>query len=222
MVIKNEIKEAFDFITNDYDDYMEKTNHKNAQKKISELLQDEINGEVIDIATGTGIIAINIAKKIPNSRVTATDVSEKMIEKARENARNVGVDVNFLVGDIEKSILPDNKFDIVICCLGMPWFTNREMVLKEIVRICKKSGKIILIEEEGETARSKKPKDKNSLFNERLLQFFSKVEKLETSISPKEIEEEMDKLSYKLIKKVKTRIDENHGFVGMVFNSLKQ
>lgn len=220
MVTKNEIKEAYDFIANDYDDYMEKTNHANAQRGIIELLKGEIKGEVIDVGTGTGIIAINIAKKIPNSKVTAIDISEKIIEKAKRNARKAGVKVNFLIDDIEGSIFPDNKFDIVICCLGMLWFINKGKALREMVRICKKRGKIILIEEEGETVRSKRLKkieNKSSVFNKRLLWFFSKIEKLEIPISLKEIGRKMNKLGYKLTKKVKARIDENHSFIGIVF-----
>ena len=75
---KAEIKEAYNFIASDYDDFMCNTNHASAQRKIVELLQGHIGGEVIDVGTGTGIIAISIAKKTPNSTVTAIDISEKL------------------------------------------------------------------------------------------------------------------------------------------------
>jgi len=52
-----------------------------------------------------------------------------------------------------------------------------------------------------------------------LLSFFSKIEKLETPISTEDIEKKMDTLGYRMDKKVKEKIDENHGFVGMVFAS---
>lgn len=102
----------------------------------------------------------------------------------------------------------------------MLWFINKEKALREMVRICKKRGKIILIEEKGETVRSKRLKKmekQSSIFNKRLLWFFSKIEKLETPISLEEIVRKMNQLGCKLTKKVKARIDENHGFVGMVF-----
>ena len=157
MTVKDEIKESFDSIVNDYDSYMENTNHTNSQRKIIELLKDEIKGEIIDIGTGTGFIAISIAKIVKRSKISGIDISENMIEKAKKNAQMAGVDINFFVGDVEKSGLPDNKFDIVICCLGMLWFVDKEASLKEMIRICKNNGKIILIEEEGETTRLKKP-----------------------------------------------------------------
>ena len=219
MVTKGQIKEAYNFIANDYDNYMESTNHASAQRRIINLLKEEISGKVIDVATGTGIIGISIAKQIPGSEVTATDISEKMTERALTNSRRSGVTVSFLVDDIEDSVLTDNQFDVVICCLGMLWFIDKEKALKEMVRICKKAGKIILIEEEGETLRSKRAK--KSVFNKRLLFFFSKIEKLETSISLEEIEENMKRLNCGLTKKVKAGIDENHGFIGMVFEAGK-
>lgn len=221
MTDKKEITDAFNSIENDYDNYMEKSNHANAQKKIIELLKDEINGKVIDVATGTGTIAICIARKIPNISITAVDVSEKMIEKAKKNAELAGVDINFLVGDSEKLKISDKKFDIVICCLGLLWIIDKEAALKEMARICKINGKIILIEEEGETARARRPGDENLIFSEKMLSFFSKVEKLETSISLEEIERKVKKLGYNIVKKIKERIDEYHGFVGMVFEAKK-
>jgi demethylmenaquinone methyltransferase/2-methoxy-6-polyprenyl-1,4-benzoquinol methylase len=217
MTAEKEIKEAFDFIVNDYDDYMKKTNHLNAQKKIIELLAKEINGKVLDVATGTGSIALSVAK-IPNTKVTGTDISEKMIEKAKEKEKKADVIVNFLVDNIEESAFSDKRFDTIICCLGAPWFTNGEKALKEMKRICKQDGKIILIEEEGETTRSKKEEQKGEqIFNERLRQFFSRIEKLEILTSIEEIAEKMNKIDYKLTKKVKAGIDKKHGFVGMVF-----
>lgn len=213
MVTKEEIKEAYDFIAHDYDNYMENTNHAEAQRTIIGLLQEEIRGRVIDVGTGTGIIAASIAREIPGSEVTAIDISEKMIEQA-----NIGVDVNFCVDDIEESIFPDNTFDTVVCSLGMLWFINKGKALKEMARICKDGGKIILIEEKGETLRSKIDPEK-TVFNERLLWFFSRIERLETPISLGEIEEKMSNLNFKLTKTVKARIDENHGFIGMVFEA---
>jgi ubiquinone/menaquinone biosynthesis C-methylase UbiE len=119
---------------------MEKTNHAKAQREIIELLHEEIWGSVLDIGTGTGIIAASIARKIPDSEVTAIDISERMIEQGKRNTRRAGVDVNFYVDDIEGLLFPDNSFDVVICCLGMLWFIDKEEALKEMMRVCKMGG----------------------------------------------------------------------------------
>jgi len=212
MPTKAEIKQAYDSIADEYHEYMEKTGHAEAQKKIVRLLKEDIKGNVLDVGTGTGIIALEITRKIPSSQVRVTDISEKMLQRVWANARATGYNLSFLVDDIEDSVLNDNQFDTVICCLGMLWFIDKDKALREMARISKDSGNIILIEEEGEPARSRKPPLTRSLRS-----FFSKLKKLETPISLAEIEEKMGMLGYRVTRIAKERIDEDHGFVGMVF-----
>ena len=73
--------------------------------------------KIIDIGTGSGCIAISLAKLIPNSDVTAVDVSEKALEVAKKNAEANGVNVHFVLDDILKpstAELIDNQFDIIV------------------------------------------------------------------------------------------------------------
>lgn len=213
MPTKTEIKEAYDSIADEYHEYMEKTGHAEAQKKIVRLLKEDIKGNVLDVGTGTGIIALEITRKIPSSQVRVTDISEKMLQRVWANARAAGYNnLSFLVDDIEGSVLNDNQFDTVICCLGMLWFIDKDKALSEMARICKDSGRVILIEEEGKPTRLRKP-----ALSKRLQSFFSKLKKLETPISLAEIEEKMGMLGYQVTRIAKERIDEDHGFVGMVF-----
>lgn len=69
---------------------------------------------VADIGCGSGIIAICIAKLVPNSSVIATDISDKALEIASLNARKLGVDnISFYLGDLIKS-LHKQKYDIIL------------------------------------------------------------------------------------------------------------
>ena len=73
--------------------------------------------DVLDIGTGSGCIAISIAKLLKDSVVTAIDVSEKALEVAKKNAEANGVNVNFIKDDILKSKNPElhnSKFDIIV------------------------------------------------------------------------------------------------------------
>lgn len=73
--------------------------------------------KIIDIGTGSGCIAISLAKLIPNSDVTAIDVSEKALEVAKKNAEANGVNVHFVLDDILQPTtaeLIDNQFDIIV------------------------------------------------------------------------------------------------------------
>ncbi|MBR5602933.1 MAG: peptide chain release factor N(5)-glutamine methyltransferase, partial [Bacteroidales bacterium] len=70
---------------------------------------------ILDIGTGSGCIAISLAKNIPGSKVHALDISEKALEVAKENAINNNVDVTFIHDDIlslKNKI--DTKFDIIV------------------------------------------------------------------------------------------------------------
>ena len=74
---------------------------------------------ILDIGTGSGCIAISLAKLIPNSNVTAVDVSEKALEVARKNAENSGVNVHFVLDDILNPHVKTHgrasqQFDIIV------------------------------------------------------------------------------------------------------------
>ena len=72
---------------------------------------------ILDIGTGSGCIAISLAKLLKNSAVTAVDVSEKALEVAKKNAETNGVNVNYIKDDILNPKSPellDNQFDIIV------------------------------------------------------------------------------------------------------------
>ena len=89
--------------------------------------------KIIDVGTGTGCIAISLAKKIKNSEVYAVDVSEEALIMARENAKLNNVDVKFIKDDILNSfqaelVSESHKFDIIVS--NPPYV--RELEKKEI------------------------------------------------------------------------------------------
>lgn len=68
---------------------------------------------ILDIGTGSGCIAVSLAKNFPEAKVTAIDVSAGALEIAKTNARKNNVQVRFLLQDILKSEIP-GKFDIIV------------------------------------------------------------------------------------------------------------
>ena len=80
-------------------------------------LSRESKISILDIGTGSGCIAISLAKLLKNSVVTAVDVSEKALKVAKKNAESNGVNVNFIKDDIlnpQNPELIDNQFDIIV------------------------------------------------------------------------------------------------------------
>ena len=68
----------------------------------------------MDIGTGSGCIAISLAKNLPNTKVYALDVSKKALEVAQKNAIQNGVEVNFVEADILTIDAILGKFDVIV------------------------------------------------------------------------------------------------------------
>lgn len=69
--------------------------------------------DVLDIATGSGCIAIALARNLPFSKVTALDISEKALETARLNAQRLKAKIDFIHADIFTHTFPNDSFDII-------------------------------------------------------------------------------------------------------------
>lgn len=79
---------------------------------------------VLDLGTGSGCIAIALARNLPFSRVSAIDISADALEIAQSNARSLKVAVDFNKGDILTMQLPDNSLDIIVS--NPPYITESE------------------------------------------------------------------------------------------------
>lgn len=81
--------------------------------------------DVVDIGTGSGCISITLAKEEANMNVTACDISEDALNKAKENAKKLGAKVNFLQGDMLEPVM-NMKFDILVS--NPPYIPTTEVV----------------------------------------------------------------------------------------------
>jgi len=70
--------------------------------------------DILDIGTGSGCIAVSLAKNIPRARVYGIDISEKALEMAQENAVNNQVLVSFCEKDILETTALKNKYDVIV------------------------------------------------------------------------------------------------------------
>ena len=78
------------------------------------ILKEDLDGkEILDIGTGSGCIAISLAKNLPNSKVSALDISNDALEVAKENAKLNNVNVEFIHADIIE-YQSDKKYDIIV------------------------------------------------------------------------------------------------------------
>ncbi|RZJ02762.1 MAG: bifunctional demethylmenaquinone methyltransferase/2-methoxy-6-polyprenyl-1,4-benzoquinol methylase UbiE [Rubrivivax sp.] len=102
---------------------------------------------VLDIAGGTGDLALAFAKKVGKSgEVVHTDINEAMLREGRDRLLNAGVVLPTLVCDAEKLPFPDNHFDVVTVAFGLRNMTRKDAALAEMNRVLKPRGKLLVLE----------------------------------------------------------------------------
>ena len=103
-----------------------------------------INKSVLDVATGTGSLAIDLSKSA--EKVVGIDLSSKMLDVAEKKRKNDNL--SFLLMDASNMKFNDEEFDLVTISLGlhdMP-LDIRTLVLKEVKRVLKRDGKLYILE----------------------------------------------------------------------------
>ena len=104
-------------------------------------------GSILDIGTGSGLLAIELAKaRGCTFDISAIDISHNMIEKARENARKAKVDdsIRFQVATAADIPFPDNSFDLVVSYASLHHWFDPVGVFNEVERVTKDSGYVII------------------------------------------------------------------------------
>jgi demethylmenaquinone methyltransferase/2-methoxy-6-polyprenyl-1,4-benzoquinol methylase len=102
---------------------------------------------ILDIATGTGDLAIEAVSLMPE-KIIGIDISTEMLEIGRKKIlkKKLNDKIQLLEGDSEKLIFDDNKFDAITVAFGVRNFQNLEKGLLEINRVLKPGGTVVILE----------------------------------------------------------------------------
>ncbi len=144
------VRGVFDSVAPKYDvmnDLMSMGLHR-AWKVYTVMVANVKEGsQVLDIAGGTGDLALAFAPKVGKTgRVVHTDINEAMLREGRNRLINAGVVLPTLVCDAEKLPFPDNHFDVVTVAFGLRNMTHKDAALKEMNRVLKQGGKLLVLE----------------------------------------------------------------------------
>ena len=129
-------------------------------------------GLILDLGTGPGYLPIEVAKRLPNIRIHGIDLSRRLIEKARSNARKEGLSeqLHFEVANASRLKFDDETFDMVISTGMLHTLKDPLTVLKECNRVLKPGGKAWIYDPARVTSQIDLSKWKASFtFTERLL-----------------------------------------------------
>ena len=103
--------------------------------------------KVLDIAGGTGDLAKAFARQAgPSGEVWLTDINESMLRVGRDRLLNKGVLTPVCLCDAEHIPFPDNYFDVVTVAFGLRNMTHKDAALKEMHRVVKPGGKVMVLE----------------------------------------------------------------------------
>lgn len=98
---------------------------------------------VLDVAAGTGEPGLTIAGHLPNGKVVITDLSESMLEVAKENAARKGVtNYETVACDVTELPFSDSNFHAVSCRFGFMFFPDMMLAAKEMFRVLKPRGRL--------------------------------------------------------------------------------
>ena len=103
-------------------------------------------GRVLDLATGTGDLALALKRARPEAEVVGVDFSPAMLELARRKAKRLGLEVVFLEGDALDLSFPDGSFQAVTVAFGFRNFADYGKALEEMHRILAPGGRAVILE----------------------------------------------------------------------------
>ena len=144
------VRGVFDSVASRYDlmnDLMSAGLHR-AWKAYTVMVANVQPGQrVLDIAGGTGALALAFAKKVgPTGQVVHTDINEAMLRTGRDRLLDAGVILPTTVCDAEKLPFPDGHFDLVSVAFGLRNMTHKDAALREMARVLKPGGKLLVLE----------------------------------------------------------------------------
>ena len=144
------VRGVFDSVASKYDvmnDLMSMGLHRVWKAYTVQLANLKEGDQVLDIAGGTGDLSLAFAKKVgATGHVVHTDINEAMLSTGRDRLVDHGLALPTLVCDAEKLPFPDNHFNVVSVAFGLRNMTHKDVALKEMCRVLKPGGKLLVLE----------------------------------------------------------------------------
>ncbi len=117
------------------------------RKKILKMVSQQNPKNILDVATGTGDLAI-LLSNTQAEKIVGLDISAGMLEVGKQKIahKNLSHKIDMVLGDSEKIPFDDNSFDAITVAFGIRNFENLELGLSEILRVLKPNGIFVILE----------------------------------------------------------------------------
>lgn len=148
---KDKVRDMFDSISARYDflnHFLSLGIDNLWRQKVSNIIYDSGASKILDVATGTGDLAISMANKIGYADITAIDMSPKMLDIARDKVARLNLSdrISLSIEDALSMSFSDNSFDALTVSFGVRNFENLDKGLIELLRVVKPDGKLVILE----------------------------------------------------------------------------
>lgn len=148
---KQQVAEMFDSIAFRYDflnRFLSVGIDVSWRKKAINQLKAIEPKKVLDVATGTADVALMTFKMLHPEKIIGIDISEGMLDLGRQKIEKLGLtkNIELLKGDSENINFEDNSFDAITVAFGVRNFENLETGLKEMHRVLRQGGKLVVLE----------------------------------------------------------------------------
>ena len=148
---KEQVEQIFDNISEEYDGInrvISLGSDVKWRKKVVKIIKSKSPKTILDIATGTGDLALQFSKHTNAEKIVGLDLSDGMLSVARKKALKIDAHktVEFVKGDSEALPFEDNSFDAITVSFGIRNFENLEKGLAEIYRVLAPKGTFIILE----------------------------------------------------------------------------
>ena len=147
---KQQVTSMFDTIAGNYDNLNRVISFGidvSWRKKVIKLVKKGAPKNALDIATGTGDLAISLVDS-GAKEITGLDISKGMLNIGKQKVAALGLEhkITMVVGDGEKLPFKDNHFDVITVAFGVRNFENLDRGLTEILRVLKPGGQFVVLE----------------------------------------------------------------------------
>lgn len=152
---KEQVAKMFDAISKNYDGLNRVISlgiDVKWRKKVVQIVGENHPKQILDIATGTGDLALMMAKLNPE-KIVGLDISSGMLAVGKDKIAkaNLSEKIEMIVGDSEDMPFEDNTFDAITVSFGVRNFANLEKGIQEIARVLKSKGVLVILETSNPT-----------------------------------------------------------------------
>ncbi len=141
---KQMIQQGFDTVAQGYD-HPSLSFFPETARRMVDYLNLKIDDQLLDVCTGTGVVALTAAEKIIEGKVTGIDLSSGMLQQAKNKAANKKLNNTvFLQMDLDHLEFPDATFDVATSSFGIFFLEDMSRAMSNIVRTVKPGGKVTI------------------------------------------------------------------------------